>query len=168
LRSCPETPLPSIAICNPLSRSGRSQRLVAIALVSLVGCVAVGGTGCANMPIQSSGGFGPSGAQVTAAAIGVGAAVVGVAVLVHHSNHTRKGCILSGPSGLEVQLGGESTVLELTGVTANARAGDVYRLHGSMGKKAKSVSGNRTFVVEKVGRDFGPCPVKAPVVASSR
>jgi hypothetical protein len=168
LRSCPETALPSFAGRNPFSRVGLPQRLVAIALVSLVGFGTVGGTGCTNMPIQSSGGFGPSGAQVTAAAIGVGAAVVGVAVLVHHSNHTRKGCILSGPNGLEVQVSGDSNLLDLTGVTADAKAGDVYRLHGSMAKRAKNAAGNRTFVVEKVGRDFGPCPVKAPVVASSR
>jgi hypothetical protein len=94
--------------------------------------------------------------------------VVGVAILVHHSNHTRKGCILSGPNGLEFQYPGDWTILDLSGVTANAKAGDVYRLHASMAKRAKHAGGNRTFVVEKVGRDFGPCPVKAPVVESSR
>ena len=167
MRSRPETLLPSDADRSPFTRGSWTQRVVAAALASLV-CCAAGPTGCTNMPIQSSGGFGPSGAQVTAAALGAGAAVVGVVVLVHHSNHTRKGCILSGPNGLEVQVPGDPRTLDLTGLTANAKAGDVYRLHGSMMKRSKHGSGNRTFVVEKVGKDFGPCPVKAPAVASSR
>jgi hypothetical protein len=117
------------------------------------------------MPIQSSGGFGPTGAQVTAAALGVGGAVVAVAILVHHANHTMKGCVVSGPNGLEVQS--DSRTFEITGVTASAKAGDLYRLHGSMMKKAKHAAGNRTFVVEKLGKDFGPCQIKAPAPASS-
>jgi hypothetical protein len=167
MRSSPEILVPSHAEPLPFSKRRRAQKVVALALVSLVCCAAAGPTGCTTGPLQSSsGGFGPSGAAVTAAAIGVGAGVVGVVILVHHNSHTRKGCILSGPNGLEVQS--DSTTLDITGVTANARVGDLYRLHGSMMKRAKHSTGNRTFVVEKVGKDFGPCPVKAPVTASSR
>lgn len=167
MRNSPETLTPSPSECEPFSKRRQARKMVAIALASFVGCAAVGTTGCANMPIQSSGGFGPSGAVVTAAAIGAGAAVVGVVILVHHTNHTRIGCVVGGPNGLEIQSSGDSGTLEITGATANAKVGDRYRMHGSMMKKAKHATGNRTFVVEKVGRDFGPCPVKAPATASS-
>jgi len=92
--------------------------------------------------------------------------VAAVAILVHHSHHTVKGCILSGPNGLEVQNGSNST-FELTGLTENVKVGDSYRLHGSKLKKAKHATGNRTFLVEKVGKDFGPCSLKPHSLALS-
>lgn len=163
MRSSSEILMPSDAEPLPFTRRRGTQRVVALALASLVCCTAVGPTGCTTGPLQSSsGGFGPSGAAVTAAAIGVGAGVVGVVILVHHNSHTRKGCILSGPNGLEVRS--DSTTLDITGVTASAKVGDLYRLHGSMTKRAKHATGNRTFVVEKVGKDFGPC--QAPIGSS--
>ena len=167
MRSSPEILMPSQAVRRPFSRRRRTEKMVAIALASLVCSVAVGPTGCTSGLQNTKIGFGPSGAAVAAAAIGVGAGVVGVVILVHHNSHTKKGCILSGPSGLEVQNQSDATTLEITGVTANAKVGDLYRLHGSMLKKAKHATGNRTFVVEKVGRDFGPCPVKATAIANS-
>jgi hypothetical protein len=100
-------------------------------------------------------------------ALGVGGGVAAVTIVaVHHSHHTVKGCILSGPNGLEVQEN-SNTTFELTGVTANVKVGDSYRLHGSKLKKAKHTPGNRTFVVEKIGKDFGPCPAKTAGLAMS-
>ena len=65
--------------------------MVAIAMASLVCCVAVGPTGCTTGPLQSSSGsLGPSGAQVTAAAIGVGA-VVGTVVFIDVALHLNPG-----------------------------------------------------------------------------
>ena len=99
-------------------------------------------------------------------ALGIGGGLAAAAILVHHSHHTVKGCIVSGPNGLEVQNDSNS-IFELTGSTANVKVGDSYRLHGSKLKKAKHAKGNRTFLVEKVGKDFGPCPVKPQTIASN-
>lgn len=163
MRPSPESLLPSYA--DPITRL-RIRKMVAIALVSLACCTAVGVTGC-NVPPGWNFKIGPSKGEIIGAAIGVGAVVTTVAVLAqHHSRHTIKGCILSGPNGLELQNGSNST-FELTGLTENVKAGNRYRLHGSKLKKAKHAPGNRTFEVEKVDKDFGPCSVKLHSLALS-
>lgn len=169
VRPLTEILMRSAAEPKPAAKRWGVAKVVAMALVSVVCCLAVAPTGCTTGPgFKTSGGIGPSGAQVTAAAIGVGAGVVVVAVLVHHASHTRKGCIVSGPNGLEVQNPSASSTLELTGDTANAKVGDVYRLHGSMVKRSRHATGNRAFAVEKLGKDMGPCPVRAGLAANYR
>ena len=142
--------------------------MVALALVSLACSTTISLTGCnTNNPGNQDlfGGI-PSKGAVFGMAFGLGGGVAAVAIAVNHSHHTVKGCILSGPNGLEVQENANST-FELTGLTANVKAGDRYRLHGSKLKKAKHAIGNRTFLVEKVGKDFGPCTLKPQTIASS-
>src|ERR1035441_1754261 len=65
---------------------------------------ATGTQSCA--PPQSVGSIGPSKGEIIGASVGVVAVVVvGTVVLVevHNSHHTIKGCVFSGPSGLQVQ-----------------------------------------------------------------
>jgi hypothetical protein len=137
--------------------------MVAIALASLVCCVAVGPTGCTNGLQNKDVSFGPSGGQITAAAIGVGAVVVGTVVLieVHHSHHTLKGCVSNGQNGLQVQAQGGMKTYALTGETTNIKVGDLVQFHGSKGKKVKDSAGDQTFTVEKISRDYGPCKLNS-------
>ncbi|HEY2471130.1 MAG TPA: hypothetical protein VGI45_25280 [Terracidiphilus sp.] len=142
--------------------------MVAIALVSLVCCTAVGLAGCGNNPLGNQDLWGgiPSRGAVIGTAFGLGGGVAALAIAAHHSHHTIKGCVLSGPEGLEVQENSNST-FGLTGLTTDVKVGDRYRLHGSKLKKAKHAPGNRTFLVEKVGKDFGPCSLKPHSLAMS-
>ena len=162
---------PSHPDSGPSAGRRRTKEMVAIALASLVCCVAVGPTGCTNGGLQSSSGrIGPSGAEVTAAAIGVGAVVVGTVVLieVHHSHHTVKGCVFSDQNGLQVQTQGDVKTYTLAGETANIKVGDLVRFHGTRLKKVKGSAADQTFTVEKISKDYGPCklysgqPANAP------
>jgi hypothetical protein len=139
--------------------------MVAIALASLVCCVSVGPTACTNGVGQSSSGsLGPTRTEITAAAIGISAAaaVTVVAIVeVHRSHHTVKGCVSSGPNGFQVQTQDDSKTYALAGDTANIKAGELVRFHGTKEKKVKGGTGNRTFTVERVSRDYGPCKVNS-------
>ena len=138
--------------------------MVAIALASLVCCATVGSTGCTSGLQNTKLSFGPSGAEVTAAAIGVGVVVVvGTVVLihVHHSHHTVKGCVFSGPNGLQVQDQGDMKTYALAGNTANITVGDLVRFYGTKVKQVKGSAGNQPFTVEKISRDYGPCKVNS-------
>jgi hypothetical protein len=137
--------------------------MVAIVLASLVCCMAIGPTGCTDGLQNKDVSFGPSGGQITAAAIGVGAVVVGTVVLidVHHSHHTVKGCVFSGQNGIEVQTQGGMKTYTLAGETTNIKVGDLVQFHGSKGKKVKDSTGDQTFTVEKISRDYGPCKLNS-------
>ena len=163
-----ETLMPSDADRSPWILRLRTRKMVAIALVSLACCTTTGLTGCGNDPLgnQDVGGF-PGKGTVIGIALGVGAGVAAATIIaVHHSHHTVKGCILSGPNGLEVQENASST-FELTGLTKDVKVGDRYRLNGSKLKKAKHEPGNRTFLVDKVGKDYGPCVATPQSLAPS-
>jgi hypothetical protein len=103
--------------------------------------------------------IGPSDGEVIGAVIGVAAViVVGTVVLVEVSNkshHTLKGCVTTGPDGLTLHSDGKTYAL--TGVTANAKVGDIVKLHGSKQKGQKDSAGDQDFRVEKMSRDYGPC-----------
>jgi hypothetical protein len=164
MRYSPQILMPSPADRKPLTTGLRTRKMVALALVSLVCSSTVGLTGC-TQGLQDVR-FGPSGGAIIGMALGIGGGVAAAAILVHHSHHTVRGCILSGPNGLEVQNDPNST-FELSGLTTNIKVGDSYQLHGSKLKKAKHATGNRTFLVEKVGKDFGPCTLKPQAIAST-
>jgi hypothetical protein len=131
--------------------------LAIAALAPLCFCGATSPTGCQPQPKPSNAGI-----YATAAAIG-GGIVVGAIILVevNKSHHTVKGCVTSGPSGLLVRNESDNQNYALVGVTANTKAGDRVKLHGSKDKKTKDSAGDRTFVVEKLTRDYGPCTVGA-------
>ena len=168
MRSSPESLLPSHANCKPLMTRLRTRKMVAIALISLACSTSVSLTGCNSNSGAEQDIFNvPSTGAVLGMAFGIGGGVAAAAILVHHRHHTVKGCNQSGPNGLQVQNGSNST-FELTGLTANVKVGDSYRLHGSKLKKAKHAAGNRTFLVETAGKDFGPCEARPQTMASNR
>lgn len=138
----------------------RAGTVVAMAVVSLICCGAAAPTTCNT----SNDHFGPSGAEVAGVAVGVGGGIVAAVVLVevHHSHHTLKGCVFSSPNGLELQTQNDKKTYTLAGETASIKAGDMVRFHGSRVKKIKDSSGDQTFTVEKISKDYGPCKVTVP------
>jgi hypothetical protein len=97
--------------------------------------------------------------------IGVGVAAVGVIVIgtvvlvhVHNSHHTIKGCVVAGPSGVQIQsgTGSDRKTYTLSGDT-NVKVGDLVKVHGSKVKKVKNSTDEQTFLVEKLNKDYGPC-----------
>jgi hypothetical protein len=96
------------------------------------------------------------GIVVTAAAI----ATVGVLLAVNHYHHFVKGCVATGPNGLELETS-DSTVYFLAGDRAAIRPGEMVKLHGSRMKKSKDGKAGRGFNVSQLKKDYGPCHVAA-------
>ena len=117
--------------------------------------------GCAKSNQQFN--IGPSKGQVIGAAVGVVAVIaVGTVVLVevHKSHHTVKGCVTSGPDGMEVTTEGDKPkTYRLDGDTASVKPGDLVRFHGDKVKKAKDSTGDQVFRVQKISREYGACKV---------
>ena len=143
------------------SRSSRNKHRIGVAGFALAGILCSGSI--AAFP-QSGGRIaGPSGGQVTGAAVGVGAAIAIVTVVaINHSHHSLTGCVFSGANGLKLKSG-DSKVYSIEGDAANIKAGDKVKLHGSRVKKTKDA--DQMFNVDKVSKDYGPC--RADVAASS-
>ena len=155
---------------RPSPAAGRTERMIAIALASLVCCVSVGPTACTNGLNDKNFSFGPTRGQITAAAVGISAAAavtVVVIVEVHRSHHTVKGCVSSGANGFQVQTQDDMKTYALTGNTAGINAGDLVRLHGTKLKQVKGSAGDRTFTVERISRDYGPCKLSSAPPAAS-
>lgn len=114
--------------------------------------------------------IGPSGAEVAGAIVGVSAVIVGAVVLVevHHSHHTLKGCVASTSDGLQMISASGGEAYALSGVTTDLKVGDTVRVHGA--KHKQKGSAERSFVVEKLNKDYGPCkasPAKAGTAQGS-
>ena len=125
-------------------------------------------SGAATQSCNSSnyGDVGPSKGKVIGAAVGVGAVIAIATVVlveVHNSHHTLKGCVTTSPNGLQVISDFDGKVYQVSGVTANVKVGDQVRLHGA--KEKSKGSSNRTFIIQEIKKDYGPC--KAPVSASA-
>jgi len=145
----------------------RTGVLSLVALTSILLCGADSPTGCQSST-QSH--IGPTGGQIGAAIAGIAVVVIGTVVLVevHKSHHTVKGCVLAGPNGIQVQtLGDSPTTYTLTGDASKVKEGDFVRLHGSKIKRVKGDTGERTFKVEKISKDYGPCKVSPKPPASA-
>jgi hypothetical protein len=99
-------------------------------------------------------------AILVAVAIAVVGAGIGVVIYysIHHS-HAIKGCAVAGPDGLELQNEGDQQTFRLLGITADVKAGDRVKVVGKKKKNGKNDTSNRTFLVEKLGKDYGPCKV---------
>jgi hypothetical protein len=135
-------------------------------LGSLLLCGATSPSGCKT----SSESIGPSKGEVVGAAVGIVAVVaVGTVVLVevHKSHHTIKGCVTAGPDGLRVHTLNNGKTYALTGVTANVKAGDIVKVHGSKEKGRKDSAGDQDFMVEKITRDYGPCKAELASAGTS-
>jgi hypothetical protein len=128
----------------------RKRKIAAVAtLAVLSSCL----TSCTKTQI------GLSTAAIAAALV---ATTVGVTLAVQHSRHTLQGCIVSGANGLELRIS-DGRLYTVRGDLADVNVGDKLKLHGSRAKKIKGDSnGAQVFVVEKINRDYGPCPVLAP------
>ena len=158
---------PSLHVCErvtTLAHRSKARFIVTVALTSLLSGSFVSLTGCKGQKLD----IGPSTGEVVGAIVGV-VAVVGVttAVLVHvnHSHHQVKGCVSSGPNGLEVQTEGKTTWL-LTGNTQGVPVGNLVKFHGTKVKRAKGSTGEPTFAVESLRKNYGAC--KAAPAATAR
>ncbi len=95
-------------------------------------------------------------ALVISAIAAAGAAIgIGVYYAFHHS-HSIRGCVVTGSNGLQLQNEGDQRTFLLQGITANVKSGNRVSVKG---KKVKDGSGEPTFLVEKLAKDFGKCKV---------
>jgi|HubBroStandDraft_5_1064220.scaffolds.fasta_scaffold206688_1 hypothetical protein len=104
--------------------------------------------------------IGPSTGEVVGIAAAIGAViVVGTVVLVkvHNSHHTIRGCVISGPDGLEVRNESDQKTYALTGAQTSVKVGDIVKINGTKEKTRKDSAGNEDFVVTKMSKDYGPC-----------
>jgi hypothetical protein len=136
----------------------RRGGIVCFAALSLfLLCGATSPPGCTSAPSKP---IGPSTGEV----VGIGVAIVATVVVatvvlvhVHNSHYSVRGCVTAGPDGLKVHENGSGKVYALSGVTANAKPGDVIKLHGAKVKGQKDSAGDQEFVVESINKDYGPC-----------
>jgi hypothetical protein len=115
-------------------------------------------------PTQCQGGnIGPSNGEVVGAMVGVGA-VIAVAIIVpveiSRSHHIVTGCVVAAANGLQLQTS-DGKIYALEGDAASIKAGDKVKVHGSKMKKTKNSTGPGVFTVQKLTRDYGPCPIAA-------
>ncbi len=102
--------------------------------------------------------IGPSGGEVAAVGIGIGAAVGAViGVEVHHAHHTIDGCVSGAPGDLQLTTHKGAAAYQLQGQVASLSAGQRVRLHGSHAKQTKGSTAEPTFLVESTSKTFGPC-----------
>ena len=138
----------------PISRRMGIAAFTALGVLLCSGATAP--TGCPS----GSGSIGPSQGEVVGAAVGVVAAVTVVVVVlveVNKSHHTVNGCVSAGANGLELETS-DRRHYTLEGDAASVKVGDRVKLHGSKVKKTKDSSGDQVFKVQKLNKDFGPCP----------
>jgi hypothetical protein len=84
----------------------------------------------------------------------VAAVGVGVFFAFHHGRSVQ-GCVANGPGGLEIRSGNGADVYELSGATAEVKAGERMRLKGR--KRAAATGDLPGFVVSGVAKDYGAC-----------
>jgi hypothetical protein len=154
-------PEPSSCEGKPAPRRRKAGGIALMALASFVCCAAGDPDACQTTRI------GPSNGEIAGIAVGVGAAVVVTVVLVNKAHHSMKGCVFAGQNGIEVRTEGDKKAYALSGVTENIKVGDLVQFHGSKVKKVKDSSGDQTFTVEKISKDFGPCAVTPSPAAGS-
>jgi hypothetical protein len=131
-----------------------SRRITAIAVLVVLVCSGV--TSCTRTQIALS---------AAAMAAVVVATTLGVTYAVENHRHTLQGCVFSGPSGLGLRTS-DSKIYALEGEAAKIKVGDRVKFHGSKLKKTKDSTGDQVFVVEKLSKDYGPCPVNAAAPAT--
>jgi len=143
-RLAPEIP----SVSSPVSRRRRTTA-AAVTFTLMCSCL----TSCTKTQV---------GLSIAAGAAIVAGTAVGITLAVQHSHHTLEGCITSDGNGLSLRLS-DAKVYKLDGELADVKAGDKLKVHGSKVKKAKGNTGGEVFVVEKVNKDYGPCPASAGI-----
>jgi hypothetical protein len=137
------------ALLQASSRPSRPQRICAFAIVAALLCS--GATSCTKTQV---------GLSIAASAAIVAGVTVGITLAVQNSHHTLHGCAFTGPNGPELRTA-DSKVFALEGSPEAIKVGDRLKLHGSKLKKTKNSTGDQVFVVEKLKKDYGPCPAAA-------
>ncbi len=143
---------------QPPQRPPRFTRFWSIALISAMISVLFLG-----MPSRAAGqSGGPIISNAAAGAIiggiaGIGAAIAIVTVVsISHARHTISGCVSMGANGLALQTSDKQIYL-LQGIATGVTAGDRVKVHGSKVKSASCAANTKTFVVEKLQKDYGAC-----------
>ena len=136
------------------SRASRRQRIIAFAVFAALVCS--GATSCTRTQV------GLSAAAIAAILVGT---TVGVTYAVKNSHHTLQGCVFSDANGLKLRTS-DAKVYTLEGEAATIKVGDRVKFHGSKLKKTKDSTGDQVFVVEKLSKDYGPCPVNVTTSAT--
>jgi hypothetical protein len=148
-----QSPCPS-ATPEASSGTSRGQRITAFALFAALACS--GTTSCTKTQ------EGLSVAAIAAVLVGT---TVGITFAVQNSHHRLQGCVFSEGNGLKLRTS-DAKVYTLEGETATIKVGDRFKFHGSKLKKTKDSTGNQVFVVEKLSKDYGPCPVNFTTAAT--
>jgi len=124
------------------------HRITAVAV--FVALVCSGATSCTRTQVVLSS------AAIAAVVVGT---TVGVTYAVKHHRHTLQGCVFSDATGFKLRTS-DAKVYTLKGDAASIKVGNSGKFHGSKEKRAKGDStGDQVFVVQKLSKDFGPCPV---------
>ena len=137
---------PAAGLPSESPRFPRRQRIIATVVCLALLCSGV--TSCTKTQIALS---------ITAIAAVVVGTTVGVTLAIQHSRHTLNGCISSGAGGTELRMS-DGKVYTLKGELTDIKVGDKLKIHGSKVKKVKGNTAGQVFVVEKVNKDYGPCP----------
>jgi hypothetical protein len=97
---------------------------------------------------------------VVLASVGIaaaGAAIgIGVYYAIHHRSPAMTGCSSLSSDTLILRNEADQKIYTLAGDIADIKAGDRIKLSG---KKDLDASGKRSFLVDKVVKDYGPCKV---------
>ena len=121
------------------------------------------GTQSCNQPVVDH-----TGRDVALVGVALGAVIVTSVVLVHNHNasHRLKGCVTAGPDGLKLVTDDKKSYL-LSGALVTVKPGDLVKIHGDKVKRTKDATGDQTFMVETLTKDYGACkailtPAPAP------
>jgi len=106
----------------------------------------------------SSGGYSSS----TGIAIGAGAAAGAAILYLALRKASVVGCIAPSSDGLKLMSEKDKNTYALVTTGQNLTTGERVELKG---KKVKDHSGRRSFHVQKVARNFGPCTTESAVSA---
>jgi hypothetical protein len=108
-------------------------------------------------PANASTNLQTQGKEIVAAGVAVVAAVVVVVVVVtlHYRSPSVKGCVATGPNGLELKTEGNQLTYELTGATSDLKPGEIVKVKGK--KKSARAGTNPTFEVKQLSKDYGVC-----------
>jgi hypothetical protein len=100
----------------------------------------------------------PTGTQVVLIFVAVGVVGAGVGITIYHFAHkapSLTGCTVASAAGLSLVTESDRKTFALIGDTAGLKAGERVRVTGKRGKQDPA---GTTFLVEKVGKNFGTCP----------
>jgi hypothetical protein len=154
-----------------MNRHTKAVSTLASLSVLLGGCCEPGYR-CENTGI---GQLGPSKGEIVGLSVGVAAVsalVVVASVEAGRNRHILKGCVSTGPDGLQLTRDSDKKVFSLLRAPADVQPGEKVKLHGTKQKKQKGSTGNQQFVVQRVAKDFGRCERSAsavtPISAPSR